>query len=67
MNNFVNRLRFDRIMAMSLWHRFVARPVHLKFRRVCVCVCVCVLGAPMSRCENGRTDVNVVVSIRMPD
>ena len=25
--NFVNRLRFDRIMAMSLWPRFLADPV----------------------------------------
>jgi len=27
--NFVNRLRFDRIMVMSLWPRFLARPVDI--------------------------------------
>jgi len=27
--NFTNRLRFDRIMAMSLWARFLAQPVGL--------------------------------------
>jgi len=31
-----NRLRFDRIMVMSLWPTFLAHPVHLS---LCVCVC----------------------------
>jgi len=38
MKNFVNRLRFDRIMVMSLWPHFLAHPVHqLIGQQKCMC------------------------------
>jgi len=33
---FLNRLRFDRIMVMSLWPRFLAHPVYVLLLSACV-------------------------------
>ena len=56
----VNRLRFDRIMAMSLWPRFLAHPVdmsgHFAAHVLCIHIhmVVCSVNVPSYGCGDGR-------------
>jgi len=48
-NKIANRLRFDGIMVMSLWPRFLANPVYLMHGAVyAAATCPCVLSACLS-------------------
>ena len=57
---FVNRLRFDRIVVMSLWPRFLAHPVYLCVR---MNISLCRARLKVQRAEPRVTETEIRVRI----